>query len=68
MCELLEIPPYVMHHGGLVGDPVALLDEAAGLADQIEVPIEDLSWRLALGDALRMAAADVRKVRDAGDL
>ncbi|MDX2970957.1 hypothetical protein [Kribbella solani] len=47
---------------------MALLEEAAGLVDRIEVSIEDLSWRLALGDAVRTAAADMRRVRDAGDV
>lgn len=69
LCELLEIMPYGRYQGDLDdADPAALLDEAAGLADQIEVSIEDLSWRLALGDALRSAAADIRMVRDARDV
>lgn len=65
VCELLEITPYVSFECDLGADPVVLLEQAAGLADQIEVSIEDLSWRLALGDALRTAAADIRAVRDA---
>jgi hypothetical protein len=68
LCELLEIMPYVGYDGGLDADPAVLLDEAAGLADRIDVSIEDLSWRLALGDALRTAAADIRAVRDARDV
>ncbi|HEY3558878.1 MAG TPA: hypothetical protein VGL05_15510 [Kribbella sp.] len=64
LCELLEILPYGRHEGVPEGDPAALLEEAAQLADQIDVSIEDLSWRLALGDALRTAAADIRAVRD----
>lgn len=68
LCELLGIVPYVRYEGDVDGDPVALLEEAAGLVDRIEVSIEDLSWRLALGDAVRTAAADVRRVRDAGDV
>lgn len=65
MCELLEITPYASFEGDLAADPVVLLEQAAGLADRIDVSFEDLSWRLALGDALRTAAADVRAVRDA---
>jgi hypothetical protein len=68
LCELLEILPYVRYEGDLDGDPVVLLDEAVGLVDRIEVSIEDLSWRLALGDALRTAVADIRMVRDARDV
>ena len=68
LCELLEIMPYVRYDGDPDGDPVELLDEAARVAEQIDVPIEDLSWRLALGDALRSAAADIRRVRDARDV
>jgi hypothetical protein len=64
----LEILPYVRYEGDLDGDPVVLLDEAVGLVDRIEVSIEDLSWRLALGDALRTAVADIRMVRDARDV
>ncbi|WP_329000879.1 hypothetical protein OHA18_41420 [Kribbella sp. NBC_00709] len=68
LCELLDVMPYDRYEGELEDDPAALLDEAAGLADQIDVSIEDLSWRLALGDALRTAAGDIRRVRDAGDV
>jgi hypothetical protein len=68
LCELLEIMPYVRYDGDPDGDPVELLDEAARVAVQIDVPIEDLSWRLALGDALRTAAADIRRVQDARDV
>ncbi|MER7243079.1 hypothetical protein [Kribbella sp. NPDC000426] len=68
LCELLKIMPYVRYDGEPGDDPVALLEEATGLVDQIDVPIEELSWRLALGDALRTAAADVRRVRDASDV
>ena len=57
LCELLEIMPYLRYDGEPDGDPVELLDEAARVAEQIDVPIEDLSWRLALGDALRTARA-----------
>ncbi|WP_432877178.1 hypothetical protein ACQPYH_28200 [Kribbella sp. CA-245084] len=67
LCELLEIMPYIRYEGNLDADPVALLDEAAQLVDRIDVSIEDLSWRLALEDALRTAAADIRALRDAGD-
>ena len=68
LCELLEILPYGAYDGSLDGDPVDLLMEAAKTVDQLEVPIEDLSWPLALGDALRTAAADIRMVRDARDV
>ncbi len=68
LCELLEIKPYVRYDGEVDGDPAALLDEAVRVAEQIDVPIEDLSWRLALGDTLRTAAADIRRVRDACDV
>jgi hypothetical protein len=68
VCELLEIMPYGRYEGDVEADPVVLLDEAAMLADQIDVSIEDLSWRLALGDALRTAARDIRAVRDARDV
>lgn len=68
LCELLEIMPYGRPDGDPAGDPVELLDEAVQVAGQIDVPIEDLSWRLALVDALRTAAADIRRVRDARDV
>ena len=68
LCELLGIMPYVRYGGEPDGDPVVLLEEAARAAQQIDVPIEDVSWRLALGDALRTAVADIRRVRDAGDV
>jgi hypothetical protein len=65
LCELLEIMPHVRYEGAVDADPAVLLDEAALLADEVEVSMEDVSWRLALGDALRTAAADIRTVRDA---
>lgn len=68
LCELLDITPYGRYDGDLKADPVALLEEAVGLVEQLDVPIEELSWRLALGDVLRTAAADIRMVRDARDL
>jgi hypothetical protein len=68
LCELLDVMPYDRSDGELEDDPAESLDEAAGLADQIDVTIEDLNWRLALGDALRTAAADIRRVRDARDV
>ena len=68
LCELLEIMPYGPGDGAADRDPVELLDEAVQVAQQIDVPIEDLSWRLALVDALRTAAADIRRVRDARDV
>jgi hypothetical protein len=68
VCEMLDITPYVPYDGGIEADPAGLLEEAAGAVDGIDVPIEDLSWRLALGDVLRTAAADVRRVQDARDV
>ncbi|GAB3934108.1 hypothetical protein GCM10029976_042590 [Kribbella albertanoniae] len=68
LCELLEILPYGPYEGSLDGDPVTLLEEAARAADELDVAIEEVSWRLALGDALRTAAADIRMVRDARDV
>ncbi|MFK4087513.1 hypothetical protein ACI2LF_25615 [Kribbella sp. NPDC020789] len=68
LCDLLEVLPYGTYTGKLDGDPVALLDEAVRITDKLEVPVEDLSWRLALGDALRTAAADIRMARDARDV
>lgn len=68
LCELLDITPYARYDGELDGDPASLFDEAALAVDALDVPIEDLSWRLALGDALRAAAADVRMVHDARDV
>lgn len=68
VCELLDIPPYGSYGGSLDGDPAALLEDAAQYVDKLEVPIEELSWRLAVGDALRSAASDIRAVRDAHDL
>ena len=68
LCELLDITPYAPYDGELEQDPVALLEEAALAVDELDVPIEELSWRLALGDALRTAAADIRMVQDARDV
>jgi hypothetical protein len=68
LCDLLDITPYIPYVGDLEHDPAALLEEAAGMVDAIDVPIEELSWRLALGDALRTAADDVRRVQDARDV
>jgi hypothetical protein len=68
LCELLDITPYGPYDGNLEGEPVALLEEAALAVDELDVPIEELSWRLALGDALRTAAADIRMVQDARDV
>jgi hypothetical protein len=50
------------------GDPAAILDEAARTADQLEDSIDQLRWRLALAEALRSAAGDVRMVQDARDV
>jgi hypothetical protein len=68
LCELLDITPYGPYDGDLDHEPAALLDEAALAVDRLEVPIEELSWRLALGDALRTASADIRVVQDARDV
>ncbi|TCC52140.1 hypothetical protein E0H73_40090 [Kribbella pittospori] len=68
LCELLEIAPYASNDGELADDPVALLEQAALAVEELDVPIEELSWRLALGDAVRTAAADIRMVRDARDV
>ncbi|WP_132157750.1 hypothetical protein [Kribbella antiqua] len=68
LCELLDITPYARYDGELDADPAALLDEAARAVDGLDVPIEELSWRLALGDALRTTASDVRMVQDARDV
>jgi hypothetical protein len=68
LCDLLDVVPYRRYEGTLEADPVALLEEATGMVDEIDVPIEDLSWRLAVGDALRTAASDIRMVRDVRDV
>ncbi|MFI6826997.1 hypothetical protein ACIBG5_07830 [Kribbella sp. NPDC050241] len=68
VCELLDVVPYGPYDGDLEGEPAALLEEAALAVDGLDVAIEELSWRLALGDALRTAAADIRMVRDARDV
>lgn len=68
VCELLGIAPYGAYAGELTADPAELFDKAAAVVDQIDVALYDVSWRLALGDALRSAAADVRTVRDAREI
>ncbi|WP_432945836.1 hypothetical protein ACQPXM_06635 [Kribbella sp. CA-253562] len=68
VCELVGVTPYAPYLGELADDPAALFDEAAGLVDRFEVSIEGLSWRLALADALRSAAKDIRMVADARDV
>ncbi|GAA3129099.1 Tfp pilus assembly ATPase PilU [Kribbella aluminosa] len=60
--------PYQPYDGDLDGDPAELYEQAASEIDQLDVPIDHLSWRLALADALRSAAADVRMVQDAYDV
>jgi hypothetical protein len=67
-CQLLGVTPYEPYAGDIDGDPAAILDEAARAADRLEVPIGELSWRLAVADALRSAASDVRMVQDAHDV
>ncbi|WP_460656597.1 PH domain-containing protein [Kribbella endophytica] len=68
VCELLGVTPYEPYFSDLTDDPAGLFDEAAGLVDRLEVSIEGLSWRLALADALRSAAKDVRMVADAHEV
>jgi hypothetical protein len=68
LCELLDITPYGPYEGDIDAEPAELLDQAALAADRLDVPIEELSWRLALGDALRTAAADIRMAQDARDV
>jgi hypothetical protein len=65
VCELLGVTPYQPYAGELSDNPAGLFDEAAGLVDRLEVSVEGLSWRLALADALRSAAKDIRMVADA---
>jgi hypothetical protein len=67
-CQLLGVSPYEPHDGGLDADPAELLDQAAVEVDRLDVSIDDLSWRLAVADALRSAAADIRMVQDARDV
>lgn len=68
VCELLAIAPYGKYAGDLTADPADLLDKAAAVVDEMDVALHDVSWRLALGDALRSAAADIRMVRDAREV
>lgn len=68
VCELLGVTPYQPYAGDSTDDPAGLFEEAAGLVDQFEVSIEGLSWRLALADALRSAAKDIRMVADAREV
>jgi hypothetical protein len=68
VCQLLNIAPYEPYSGDLAPDPATLLEEAAAAVDQIEVSIDEVTSRLALADALRSAAVDVRMVQDARDL
>jgi hypothetical protein len=63
--ELLGLTPYEPYVGDLQADPADLYDRAALAADGFDVPIDELSWRLALADALRTAARDIRMVQDA---
>lgn len=68
VCELLGVTPYGQYQGELAAAPADLMDEAAKIVDRFEVPAEGLSWRLALADALRSAANDIRMVSDARDV
>lgn len=65
--QLLGMPDE-LHDGELEADPAELFEQAAREVDRLDVPIDHLSWRLALADALRSAAADIRMVQDAYDV
>ncbi|MEU4293209.1 hypothetical protein AB0E63_33735 [Kribbella sp. NPDC026596] len=65
--QLLGVP-YVPCDGELDADPGELFDKAASEVDQLDVPVDQLSWRLALADALRSAATEIRMVQDAHDV
>jgi hypothetical protein len=67
-CQLLGVSPYEPYDGDLDGDPAELLDQAAREVDRLEVSVDGLSWRLAVADALRSAAVDIRMVQDARDV
>lgn len=67
-CVQLLGAPYEPYDGERQADPAELFDQAAREVDQLDVPIDHLSWRLALADALRTAAADIRMVQDAYDV
>jgi hypothetical protein len=67
-CQLLGVSPYEPFSGDLDADPAGLLDQAALEVDRLEVSIDELSWRLAVADALRSAAVDIRMVQDARDV
>jgi hypothetical protein len=67
-CQLLGVSPYEPYDGDLDADPADLLDEAAREVDRLEVSVDGLSWRLAVADALRSAAVDIRMVQDARDV
>jgi hypothetical protein len=67
VCELLGVTPYKRYAGDLTDDPSGLLNEAAALVDRLEVSTDGMSRRLALADALRSAANDIRMVADARD-
>ncbi|MFI5696469.1 hypothetical protein ACIA58_31730 [Kribbella sp. NPDC051586] len=67
-CVQLLGAPYEPYDGQLQADPAALFDQAARVVDGLDVSIDQLSWRLALADALRSAAADIRMVQDAHDV
>lgn len=68
VCELLGVTPYGPYQGELASAPADLMDEAAKIVDGFDVSFEGLSWRLALADALRSAANDIRMVTDARDV
>lgn len=67
VCELLGVTPYERYVGNLTDDPAGLFDEAAALVDRLQVSADGMSRRLALADALRSAASDIRMVADARD-
>ncbi|GAA0597554.1 hypothetical protein HPO96_35030 [Kribbella sandramycini] len=68
LCTLVGVLPYTQDTTEDDGDALGLLEEAAQAVDDLEVPLEDLTWRLALGDAIRATAASIRVVRDADDV
>jgi hypothetical protein len=68
LCQLLDVMPYEPYDEESADDPVVLLEQAAQLVGELDVPIEDLAWRLALGDALQATMSDIRMVRDARDI
>jgi hypothetical protein len=56
--ELLGLTPYEPYVGDLQGGPADLYDRAAFAADELDVLIDELNWRLALSDVLTTVARD----------